>query len=40
MQVQIYETPIQDVNDQALLNVCAAVNQRIIYYFGNLNFGR
>ena len=44
VQEQIYQTPIHDVglNDlkQRLLDVSAAVDKRIIYYFLNLNFGR
>ena len=41
MQEQVYQTPIHDVNDlkQRLLDVWAAVEQRNIYYFVNLNFG-
>ena len=37
MQEQVYQTPIQDVNDfkQHLLDLWAAVDQRIIYYFVN-----
>jgi len=42
MQEQVYHTPIHDVNDlkQPLMDVWAAVDQRIIYYLVNLNFGR
>jgi len=37
MQEQVYQTPIHDLKDlkQRLLDVWAAVDQRIIYYFIN-----
>jgi len=42
MQEQVYHTLILDVNDlkQRLLDVWAAVDKRIIYYFVNVHFGR
>jgi len=42
VQEQVYHTPILDVNDlkQHLLDVWAAVDKRIIYYFVNVHFGR
>jgi len=42
VQEQVYHTPILDVNDlkQRLLDVWAAVDKRIIYYFVNVHFGR
>src|SRR6218665_167088 len=41
-QEQVYQTPIHDVNDlkQRFLDVWAGVDQKIISYFVNYNFGR
>jgi len=42
LQVRIYQIQIHDVNNlkQRLLDVWAALDQWIIDYFVNLNFGR